>query len=496
MDYRRGVTILSLLVLPGFPKLAGQCPDGSPPPCGHAVGRPPDPHSVAVLYLDNLSRDTADAYLADGLTEEIIIRLGQVQRLTVKSRFEVQRFRGRAASQDPPALGRALNAAYLVTGSVQRGGDRVRLRVALVRAATRAQVWGDVIDRASNDLLTVESEIATEVTSAITGQLLPAERARLTRRLTSDPIAYEAYLRGLQLAGNSFDEAAQRAAIAEFDRAVARDPAFAAAYAAASVAWMSLADGYLPPRDGYSRARDAAGRALALDSSQALACAVLADVVLALDLDAYEAEHLARRAIALGERSSVAQATLSAVLFAQGRVAESVTEARGAWQTDSLISYNSVWYFDVLVYQRQFDTAAVFLDRLGPIVPPADLRSMRGWLLAQQGDLQHALPLLNWRYYGGGLAGAHVRALVAQGDSTAARATIDSMLAARTPGYYNPLALARAYAAVGDIDRGMEWLERAFDERTIWLEWVRVDPELASLRADPRYAALDRQLKY
>lgn len=129
-------------------------------------------------------------------------------------------------------------------------------------------------------------------------------------------------------------------------------------------------------------------------------------------------------------------------------------------------------------------------------VPPADLRSMRGWLLAEQGELQRALPLLNWRYYGGEYAGAYVRALVAQGDSTAARATIDSMLAARTPGYYNPLALARAYAALGDIDRGMEWLQRAFEERTIWLMFVRLDDELAPLRVDPRYAALDRQLRY
>ena len=107
----------------GAAPLAGQCPDGSAPPCSRAAVRAPAPNSVAVLYLDNLSRDTADAFLADGLTEEIIIRLGQVQRLEVKSRFEVQRFRGRASPQAPPTLGRALNAAYLVSGSVQRAGD-------------------------------------------------------------------------------------------------------------------------------------------------------------------------------------------------------------------------------------------------------------------------------------------------------------------------------------------------------------------------------------
>ncbi len=90
----------------------------------------------------------------------------------------------------------------------------------------------------------------------------------------------------------------------------------------------------------------------------------------------------------------------------------------------------------------------------------------------------------------------YVRALLARGDTVAARAAVDSMLAARTPGYYNPLALARACAAFGDIDRGLDWLRRAFEERTIWLCWIRQEDELAPLRADPRYAALDNQLRF
>ena len=168
----------------------------------------------------------------------------------------MERFRGRAAAQDPAALGRALQAAYLVTGSVQRAGDRVRLRYEVIRAATRAQVAGDVIDRASGDLLTVESDIAEAVTAAITGQLLPAERTRLSRPLTSDPVAYEQYLRGLQAAHNFGDEAALRSAVAYFDRAIARDSSFAAAFAGKAVAWSMLADGYVTPREGYGQTRE------------------------------------------------------------------------------------------------------------------------------------------------------------------------------------------------------------------------------------------------
>ena len=473
------------------PALA-QCPDGTPAPCGTRPV-PPPPNSVAVLYLENLSRDTSDAYLADGLTEEVIIRLGQVQRLDVKSRFEVARYRGRGALQDPTALGRLLRATYLVIGSVQRAGDRVRLRYELVRAATRAQVAGDVIDRASSDLLSVEGDIAREVATAITGRLLPEERARLARRLTSDPLAYEEYLRGLQALNSTYDEAAIRSALAHLDRAIARDSAFAAAYSAKALGWTELADGFLSPREGYGQARAAAVRALAFDSSQALAEAVLASAVLALDLDAREGARLGRRAVAVDPRSDQAHSILSAALFAAGRPDEGVAEARLAWEADSLLSNNGVWYAQALVLTHRLDAAAALLPRIRAILPPADADAAEGMVLAARGDLRGAGRLLSWRYYGGLVAGTYVRALLARGDTLAARATVDSMVGSRSSGYYNPMAIAKAYAALGDMDRGIEWLRRAFDERTLWLTYVRQDDELATLRADPRYAALDRQ---
>ena len=484
-----------MVIVPLAAPLTAQCPDGSAPPCGRVAVHAPPPNSVAVLYLDNLSRDTADAFLADGLTEEIIIRLGQVPRLAVKSRYEVQRFRGRTV-QDLPALGRALDASYLVTGSVQRAGDRVRLRYEVVRAATRAQVAGDVIDRASSDLLTVESDIARQVATAITGQLLPEERSRLARPVTSDPVAYEAYLRGLLALNSSFDQPPLRAALAYFDRAIARDSLFTAAFAAKSEAWVWLADAFVSPREGYGQARAAAARALALDSSQALSYAVLGIATLSLDLDAHEAERLARRAVTLNPRSDLSHLVLSWALTASGRLDEAVEEARRAWEADSLVSANGTTYVEMLIWSHRLDSAAALLPRLRAILPPADVDAEEGELRAARGDFRGALKFLGWRVYGGGKAGTYVRALLAQGDTAAARATVDSMLAARTPGYYNPVALARVYAALGDVDKGIEWLGRAIEERTEWLINVRVDDELAPLRADPRYAALDRQLRY
>ena len=414
----------------------------------------------------------------------------------MKSRFEVQRFRGRAALQDPTALGRLLHAAYLVVGSVQRIGDRVRLRVELVRAATRGQVWGNIYDNASADLLKVESDIARAVATGITGQLLPEESSQLARPITSDPVAFEEYLRGLVAENSSFNEAQIQSALAHFDRAIARDSSLAAAYAGKAASWVSLADAYVAPADGYRRARDAARQALARDSTQADAYAILSNAAIALDLDAHEAERLARRGLALDPRDALARINLSMALLAQGRLVAACDEAQLAWRSDSLTAMNGIWSVDACIHAHELDTAAAVLRRLGRYLSPADVEPMAGRLLVARGDPRRAEPLLNWRYYGGLVAGTYVRVLLARGDTAAARATVDSMLAARRDGYFNPIALARAYAALGDVNRGMEWLRRAVDERTLWVEWIRVDDELAPLRADPRYAALDKELKF
>src|SRR5437660_1045103 len=220
--------LLPVAVVSTWTGLFAQCPDGSTPPC-HGATRPAAPasNSVAVLYFDNLSRDTADAYLADGLTEDIIVRLGQIERLAVKSRNAVKRFRERAA-EDPAVLGRSLGVAYLVSGSVRRAGARLRVTVQLVRAADGLQVWGDVFDRSSGELLSIGEENARAVAAAVAGRLLPAERSRLASQPTRQPAAYDHFLRGnFYLAQRT--ARAEAHAVEEYEAALRLDPGFAAA---------------------------------------------------------------------------------------------------------------------------------------------------------------------------------------------------------------------------------------------------------------------------
>ncbi len=482
---------IPLSLCPAVPLLA-QCPDGSPPPCGRAAAvAAPGANSVAVLYFDNHSRDTANAYLADGLTEELIVRLGNVRRLEVKSRFESQRVRGGAA-RDPRALGRAMRAAFLVTGSLQQAGQRVRLSVSLVRTASGAQVWGNVYDRSGADILQIQSDIAGEVAGAITGQLLPAEQASLARRPTNDPVAYDLYLRGIG-AANSLSEAGLRAGLELFDRAIARDSNFADVYARQALVWLFLADSYVEGRIGYQKSREAAERTLRLDSSQSLAWSMLTWAALALDFDGAQAGRLARHALTLDTRQALAHGALGTALAQAGRLEEGVLEARRGWQADTLSAFSATIYQYLLQLSLQADSIAALLPRMQQALAPEDLREYDGWVRLMRGDAAGAAERLTWPYFGGWFAGERVQALVALGRRNEARAVTDSMLTEAGRGYFNAFSVAKGYAALGNADSAFAWLDRAVEQRTLWLLGLPWDEVLMPLHRDPRFAALLRR---
>jgi TolB-like protein len=484
---------LFLAVLPSCRLAALQCPDGSPPPCrGTRVVTAPNANSVAVLYFDNLSRDTANAYLADGLTEELIIRLSQVQRLEVKSRFESQRARGGAA-RDPRALGRTMRTAYLVTGSLQQAGQRVRLGVSLVRTSSGAQVWGNVYDRSGADILQIQSDIAAEVAGAITGQLLPAERATLARRPTNDPIAYDFYLRGIK-AVSGFSEPGLRAGLALLDRAIARDSGFAEAHARQALIWSFIADAYVDGRTGYTKSREAAERALRFDSTQALAWSMLSWAALALDFDGAEAARLARRAVNADPRQPLAHAALGTALAQAGQVAEGLAELRRGWLVDTLSAGSATAYLWLLQSTHQADTLAAVLPHMRQTIAPEDEREFEGMVHLLRGDAAGAAERFTWQWFGGWFGGERVRVLVTLGRRSEAQATLDSMLAETRRGYFNAYPVAKAYAALGNADSAFVWLDRAHAQRTFWIINLPWDEGFTAMRSDPRFAVLLRRI--
>jgi TolB-like protein len=250
--------------------VSGQCPDGSAPPCRAShPGVAPRANSVAVLYFDNLSPDTTDFYLADGLTEELIARLGQIIRLTVKSRAAVAHYRRMPG--DRLAYGRALGVAHFVDGSVRRAGNRLRVTVELVRVADGSRVWGDSYDRGATDLLSIEDDIAPRVATAIAGELLPAEQARLVQSPTRNPAAYEHLLRGNYYLGQRTSTATSRA-LKEYEISFRLDPNFTRAVARIAFTYALLLDwGWsdpdAPAESLFARGLTAANNALMRDSN-------------------------------------------------------------------------------------------------------------------------------------------------------------------------------------------------------------------------------------
>ena len=451
------------------------------------------PTSVAVLYFDNLSRDSADTYLADGLSEEIMVRLGQVRRLSVKSRFESQRLRGRASS-DLGTVVSELNAAYVVTGSIQKTGTRVRVRAELIRAATGDQVWGDVLDRKSADLLEIEEEIARSVVRGIVGQLLPEERTTLARRATRDPQAYDLYLRG-RFFFDRDTESDLRRAIDLYQQAIARDSGYALAYAGLALAWGALGDDYLPPRDVASLALAAARHALALDSTLALAYVVLAGDAFQFDRNFARAKLLLRRAIELDANLSDAHAALSAQYVIEGSVDSAVAESDTAWMLDSLDAGVGYVRFDSRMAGRHYIEA---LD-IARALTARDTLDPRWWGLQGRAllALGRCTDALAAAHRGGVLGpntAAVVRALVCLGRHADARQAFGELRRLALTRYVPKDQLAAEALALGEREEALRLLEQADADRSFFVLWLSWNPDFDALRDDPRFVALERRI--
>ena len=471
-------------------RLHAQCPDGTPPPCAAArasTPRTPVPAgtSVAVLYFDNRSRDTADAYLAEQLTEEVITRLQRLPRLEVKSRYESRRVRD-VQGATPASLGRALNVRWLVSGTVQRSGPRILARVELTQADRGVGVWSDRFDRSSGEVLDVIDDIARGVATGVAGQLLPDEAARLTARPAVDPAAYDLYLRGRAAFSAGINEDGLRTALRYFRDAVARDSGFALAWAGIADAETWRIDNFVSPRDGYPRVRAAVDRALALDSSLAQAHAVRF-WPLVHERDWAGAEAAARRAIALDPNAVEGHRNLTYLLESRGQFAEAVEEAQRTWMLDSTSLLHS-WMLALALTVAARPQEALAGPRAAPFARAQAFLALGRpeSVVAMTGSSDES-----W----GALALMRVgRAEEARRVADRLRARTDSM---RAQGRFLPWdAVAETYAAVGDRDRAFEFLERADAEGSTGnLLSLSYSQAFAQFRDDPRYAAMQRRLR-
>ncbi len=476
--------------------LVAQCPDGTPPPCG---GRParvaaPPSNSVAVLYFDNLSRDTSDAYLADGLTDEIILRLQQVRRLEVKSRFESQRVRGRQGAT-PAALGRELTARYLVDGTIQREGQRLVVRVELTRADRGVGVWSGRFDRTGASVLDVIDDVARGVATGVAGELLPAETAELARRPTADPVAYQHYVRGNVYLAQRTPEALERAAD-EYEAAYARDNGLKVALGRVAYAYalgLTYGIGDLPADTVQQRAARAVDRATraapdVADTWMAAGFRQLMRTILGTGDFVEEAVAALDRATRLDPGNAEAHHQYAQGLVIVGRDSAALAEYRRALALEPgrAVTYEEVAFLYLL--ERRYQDAIAWSDS----ALAADPRFVRGYLVRGQ------TLLLLGEVAGAERDAASATALAQGGDASDARVLRAMLLAARgdtagaralmPPGRLSGLFGREAPAIVGEPDRALALVDS--DPSPALRCYLLRLPALAALRGRPRFDRL------
>lgn len=478
--------------------LAAQCPDGTPTPC-RARAPHGGPTAVAVLYFDNLSRDTADSYLADGVTEELIVRIGRVQRLSVSSRYAVRRFRGRPL-EHPAALGRDLDVVYLVTGSVRRSGEHVRVTAELMRAATGARVWGEVYDREEGDLLDLQTDLARDVATGIIGRLAPAEQTRLADRPTRSPAAFEHFLRGnYALAQRS--PSGTITALEQYQAALLLDSGYSAAGARAAFAYALFpAWGWrhptLPNDSLLARGIATADAVLRRDSTSSDAWMAYGMLLWLRHPRTFEGVLEAQqRAVALDPGNAEAINLLGVSLTNVGRDSAAVAAFRRALAIEPGRPISLMRWAEVHLIAHRFGEARRLLDSTVAVAPEFHAAYLdRAWVLLQSGetaaartDAETAMRLAPDDYEA--IRGVLAATRAAAGDTSHARAGLDSLIG-RLPGgdvrEAQVANIAMPLVALGDTTRALDLIERAHP-RGAMLWWNLRWPEFDALRTAPRF---------
>ncbi|MCI0402260.1 MAG: tetratricopeptide repeat protein, partial [Acidobacteria bacterium] len=465
------------------------------------LGRPaaPEIDSLAVLPLENLSRDPEQDYFADGMTEALITELSKISALKVISRTSVMQYKG--VKKPLPEIARELGVDAVVEGSVLRAGERVRITAQLIHGPTDKHLWADQYDREMHDVLSVHSEVARAIAREVRVAVTPAEEKRLAQARAVNPEAHEAYLKG-RFHWNERTEEGLKKAIEYFQRAIEKDPGYAPAYA-------GLADAYLvlptygpsppPPKEVLPKAEAAAQRALEIDENLAEAYTSLASI----RQDYYdwtEAESYYRRAIELSPNYATAHHWYSMMLTQVGRHEEAIAEARRAEQLDPLsraITYNVA---SQLYYARQYDACIAQMRKT--------IESHPDWSWGHQGlgmcysakgmskeaiiELEKAVVLPG--------AAPVIRAFLArayalEGRRNEARRILNEFITLSRQQYFPALGIAMVYVALGEKDQAFAWLGKAYEEKYD-LGFLRADPAFDPLRDDPRYRELLRRMNF
>jgi serine/threonine protein kinase/tetratricopeptide (TPR) repeat protein len=450
------------------------------------VRRPISDKSIAVLPFVDMSEKKDQGYFSDGLSEELITSLAQIDDLQVIARTSSFHFRGK---QTPIAeIGSTLSVAHVLEGSVRRAGNAVRVTAQLIRADSGLSLWSQTYDRDVKDIFQVQDDIAAAVVAALKLKLLPTQG--LDPHRSDNPEAYNQYLLARQFGRRGNLDDIERA-IAAYTRAIALDPGFAAAYAGLSFTETAVAS----TRDAarFSQARDAAEKALTL--APQLVDAYRARALFRLEtLDFAGARADSEQALALAPGDSAVQSLYGVQIAAFGKIPQAITAMNKAIELDPLNGHAWANVGLFLTENRDYPAARHALERALAITPSNDaFHFALGQLDMLQGRLTDALA--EFQKLGGDGVRRMGDAMIehASGHEKQSLQALKELIAKHA----NDMAyqVGDVYAWRGEKDKAFEWLERAYQQRDSGLNGIAYDPLLAGLQSDPRYGALLKKLE-
>jgi TolB-like protein/DNA-binding winged helix-turn-helix (wHTH) protein/Tfp pilus assembly protein PilF len=457
--------------------------------------------SLVVLPFENLSADKDQAYFADGMTDELIAHLAKIRSLRVISRTSSMEYKGthKTLSQ----IARDLNVDSVVEGTVLRSGDRVRITAELVQVATDRHLWAETYESQLGDILTLQSHVASAIVNEIRVKLTPEDQVRLATTRPVSTQSYENYLKGRYYWNKRSQEGLTKA-IDYFQLAIEQDPNYALAYAGLADCYSIIGSaivGTVPASEVAPKARAAALKSLELDNTLAEAQTSLATVRFNYDWDWNAAASGFRRAVELNPSYATAYQRNSLYLMSMGRTSESIAEMNRAHDLDPLsvsMNFSLGWR---LYMAREYDQAIEQLRNtidmdpdfvlphlvLGQAYEQKKMYDQAIAELRRAADISQSSPPA---------IAALARIYAVSGRTSEARKLLDQLMEQSKKRYVSPFYVAIVYAGLGENDQALDWIEKAYKDRSNAIVFAKVDPQLDTLRATPRFQSLLRRLAF
>jgi DNA-binding winged helix-turn-helix (wHTH) protein/TolB-like protein/Flp pilus assembly protein TadD len=457
-------------------------------------------HSIAVLPFEPLGQNMNDELLGLGMADAVIGRMSNLKQLVVLPTSAVSKYKGRA--NDPLAAGRTLGVDAVLSGTIQRSGDRVRATVQLVRVATGHTVWSDKFDQAFTDIFSMQDSISDKVARSLIRDFSKGEQKQLSKHYTSDITAYDSYLMGIYFWNKRSKDGLEKA-IDYFQHAVERDPGYALAYAVmADCYFLQKYYGYDSGPDRIDNAKAAAERALLLDDSIAESH-LAAGAVQLCQKDYQTGMESFQRALALNPNLAIAHQRYAWVLCSFGRLDDAVREMKRARELDPLSPTNNTALGMILVFARQFRDALKYCYKAAELDPnQAPIQENLATAYALNGMYQQAIEHyqrvseLNPENKGDALAWV-ATVLVSAGRKPEADRMMPEILQLASRGKADPYEMTLLYAARGEKELAFKWLDKTLQKGSggvrSYDRMIRYDPMLDPLRSDSRFAELLKQ---